>query len=180
MEHFNDADTCEPSRMATQEEIEKAIEEASQRIAGSVLKVLTPSASLSEQQCGLFYAHGYMLYTRGQYLQALKIFGMLVQQDCSEAKYFKSLAACMQMLKQYQGAALAYANAYALDGNDSSILFYLAQCFLAVQRPTEGREAVEEFLKLSAPGENNMLRQRASLMLEALARQRATAEETRP
>ena len=67
-----------------------------------------PYGSMSEEKV-VAYALAYFLYGQENYLDASHFFRLLAVVRPSEAKHWKGLAACLQMLKDYEGALNCYA-----------------------------------------------------------------------
>lgn len=107
--------------------------------------LLAPVYLLSAAQQEELYALGYSYYRQGRYLDAARLFWQLLRQDCAQARYYKAAGACMQMLQHYEQAVLAYGMASLFDLKDSTLLFYLAQCFLALGCATEAAQALQTF-----------------------------------
>jgi len=92
------------------------------------------------------YATAMADYARGCYTPAAKTLLGLILVDASQARFFKGMAACMQLSGHYQQAAMAYASAYTLKPDDPTVLLYLAQCFVGAKGWQEAREAAQTFL----------------------------------
>lgn len=88
---------------------------------------------LDDKTMKAVYAVAYRLYENGKYEDALKSFQFLGFMDHYEPKYFMGLAACQQMLKQYDKAVESYGYAGILTGlNDPSPALHAAECHLAM------------------------------------------------
>lgn len=92
------------------------------------------------------YAASMADYAQGRYLPAAKTLLGLILVDSSQARFFKGMAACMQLSGKYQQAVMGYASAYSLEPTDTTLLFYLAQCFSMVGGWREAGEAAQTFL----------------------------------
>lgn len=92
------------------------------------------------------YAGAMADYARGCYKPAAKALLGLILIDPSQARFFKGMAACLQLSGNYQQAAMAYASAYSLKADDPTVLLYLAQCFAGVKGWKEAGEAAQTFL----------------------------------
>lgn len=96
------------------------------------------------------YAAAMADYAQGRYLPAAKTLLSLILVDSSQARFFKGMAACMQVSGRYQEAVMGYASAYSLQPTDATLLFYLAQCFAKVGGWREAGEAAQTFLDETA------------------------------
>lgn len=85
-------------------------------------------------------------YAQGRYMLAAKTLLGLIFIDPTQARFFKGVAACMQLSGKYQQAAMGYASAYSLQPGDATVLFYLAQCFMGVGGWLQASEAAQAFL----------------------------------
>jgi tetratricopeptide (TPR) repeat protein len=99
------------------------------------------------------YAAAMADYAHGRYLPAAKTLLGLILVDASQARFFKGMAACMQLSGRYQQAVMGYASAYSLEPADATLLFYLAQCFAKVEGWREAGEAAQTFLDETADSE---------------------------
>jgi tetratricopeptide (TPR) repeat protein len=96
------------------------------------------------------YAAAMADYAQGRYLPAARTLLGLILVDSSQARFFKGMAACMQLTGRYQEAVMGYASAYSLQPTDATPLFYLAQCFAKVGGWCEAGEAAQTFLDETA------------------------------
>lgn len=96
------------------------------------------------------YAAAMADYAQGRYLPAAKTLLGLILVDASQARFFKGMAACMQVSGRYREAVMGYASAYSLQPTDATLLFYLAQCFAKVGGWCEAGEAAQTFLDETA------------------------------
>lgn len=99
------------------------------------------------------YAAAMADYSQGRYASAAKTLLGLILLDASQARFFKGVAACMQLTGKFKHAAQGYASAYALDPGDKTLLFHLAQCFVSVGAWQEANEAAQTFLDETAGSE---------------------------
>ncbi len=133
-------------------------------------RLLMPAYTLSAGQQEELYALGYGYYSQGRYLDAAKLFWQLLRQDCAQARYYKAAGACMQMLRHYEQAMLAYGVASLFDPHDPTLLFYLAQCFRAVGCAPEAAQALQTFLADTAGSvPHHAMREQAASLLASIA-----------
>lgn len=132
---------------------------------------------LNEEQSKQLYALAYVTYGQGKYLEAAKMFHFLLREDFVEEKYYKSFAACMFMLENYEAAAKAYAFAWMLDCRDPLPLFYAGRCFIALEKNKEARYFLREFLKDSEKNKTHPeLRERATALLKTIRKDQSVSE----
>lgn len=107
----------------------------------------SPSSKLrSVGEVERLYAAAMADYAQGRYLPAAETLLGLILVDSSQARFFKGMAACMQVSGRYQQAVMGYATAYSLEPTDATLLFHLAQCFAKVGGWREAGEAAQTFL----------------------------------
>ncbi len=71
------------------------------------------------------YLMGEILYSRGEYLEALKYFNRLIRDEVAQAKYFKARGLTYYETKTYQYAAYDLSMSLDLDPNDAQTNLYL-------------------------------------------------------
>lgn len=164
------------------EEIKAMLEKTQQTLFGlSIVEdIFAQPRVLSEEQGKQLYAVAYVNYGQGKYLEAAKMFHFLLREDFVEEKYYKSFAACMFMLENYEAAAKAYAFAWMLDCRDPLPLFYAGRCFIALGKNHEARFFLREFLKdTEKSGTNHKLREQAKALLKTIRKTPETAIASR-
>jgi type III secretion system low calcium response chaperone LcrH/SycD len=112
-------------------------------------KISLPPAGLNKQEQEALYATAYGYYGQARYLEALQIFATLLREDLAEARYFKGIAACYQMLGDHENAAAYFGFTYFLNPRDPSSVCHIAQCLLAIGHVEDAREAFNEFIEKS-------------------------------
>lgn len=127
------------------------------------------------------YAAAMADYAQGRYQAAAKTLLGLIMVDASQARFFKGMAACMQLSGRYQQAVMGYASAYSLEPTDVTVLFYLAQCFASVGGWCEAGEAAQTFLDETTidSGRHGVMRDRA-LGIVKTAEAKMNAKESMP
>lgn len=116
-------------------------------------------------------------YAHGRYMSAAKTLLGLIFIDPSQARFFKGVAACMQLSGKYQQAAMGYASAYSLQPGDVTVLFYLAQCFMGVGGWIQAREAAQTFLDETDGSEAHAdMRSRARAIVKSAAKKMNSKE----
>lgn len=104
-----------------------------------------PYSAVAEEKIEEMHALAYFLYGQQHYLDASYIFRQLTIARPSEAKYWKGLGACLQMLKDYNDALNCYVSAQLLNGEspDPYLYLYAADCYLALKEVKSGFKALE-------------------------------------
>lgn len=96
-----------------------------------------PFGQLPEKKIQEMYALAYVLYQNQRYLEASHFFRSLAMARPSEAKYWKSFGASLQMLKDYDGALNCYlccAELTSADHPDPYLYVHAADCYLALKQ----------------------------------------------
>lgn len=100
---------------------------------GGVIKALK---GIDDRSMDSLYAVAHHFYSNNRYQEAEKIFKLLCLYDHLNVKYFKGLASCQQMKKEYQQAAATYSLCYLLDCDDPEVPFQAAKCHLMLNNFT--------------------------------------------
>lgn len=120
------------------------------------LDFLAPT--LSQNSLEALYAAAHAFYSNGQYEQARHFFRLLTLKDGAKAKHWKGLAACDQLLKNYQSAIDYWGVAALLDENDYTTHLQAACCFFACDELSSAFTALEA-AEIVAKGEPKALKQ---------------------
>lgn len=142
----------------------------------------TPAATLASRprtvgEVERLYAAAMGDYAQGRYMPAAKTLLGLIFIDPSQARFFKGVAACMQLSGKYQQAAMGYATAYSLQPEDATVLFYLAQCFMGLGGWMQASEAAQTFLDETAGSEDHAdMRSRALGIVKSAAKKMHSKE----
>lgn len=113
--------------------------------AHQVAEGKNPFSHAPEEKIKEMYALAYFLYGQQHYLDASHFFRQLAAARPSEAKYWKGLGACLQMLKDYDGALNCYASAQMLNGAQKDPYLYLhaADCYIALKEVKNAFKALD-------------------------------------
>lgn len=131
--------------------------------------LISQSAGLSKRQQEALYIKAYRFYQNENYEDAVKIFLTLLREDKTEARFYKGMASCLQMLQDYEKAVSHYAFGYVLDQSDPMPLFYVGQCLGADNKPDEAIGAFEEFIDEAKTNPSlHSMRQQAIDLIAAL------------
>jgi len=145
-----------------------------QSISESVNQMLRGKSTLYEakgitkQSMDGLYAIAHNLYKNGKYEDALRIFRQLCFYDHSNIHYWLGLGYSQKMLKDYRGAlATLIFTVICFDCDDQreEICLHIAECFSFIDKRIEAMEYATEVMK----GSNQLLKDRASVLLEAVS-----------
>jgi len=92
---------------------------------------LKMAKGISDEELNAVYSLAYSYYSTGRYDEALKLFKFLVMFDHMSQKFWTGLGSTHQMLKQYDDAIAAYAQAAMFDLENPRPMYYAALCHLA-------------------------------------------------
>ena len=95
---------------------------------GEPLKI---EKGIDDAQLNAVYSLAFSYYSTGRYDEALKLFKFLVMFDHLSQKFWTGLGSTYQMLKSYDDALAAYAQAAILDLGNPKPMYYAAICHLA-------------------------------------------------
>tara|TARA_B100001248_G_scaffold241598_1_gene208388 strand:- start:61470 stop:61970 length:501 start_codon:yes stop_codon:yes gene_type:complete len=121
---------------------------------------------ISDESMDAIYSIAYSLYQNSKYEDAHKVFQFLCFYDHYEKRYWLGLAACRQMLKEYEGAVDAYGFAAFLDTDDPKIPLYAADCLLASGDKERAQHALESVVEFAGnKKDHKSLKERAQNIL---------------
>lgn len=139
-------------------------------------QAIPPTRTLSEQEQEALYALAYRHYQLRQHVDALKMFWLLINQDVTNAKYYKATGSCLMMLKHYKEAIITFGMAATLNVDDATSLFYMGQCCLAENRHEQARSVLEIFLEETQnKTQHATMHQRAQYLVSALQTRQSTS-----
>ena len=103
----------------------------------SIIESITTNDTLPKDAIGLndnaieaIYAQAYHNYNAGKYSHAAHLFHMLHLLDATEPKYQLGLAACYQMLGEYENALLVYGFCQIIDPENPVPHYHASDCYL--------------------------------------------------
>ena len=132
--------------MATAEFSEEIKELVARGIAGSLMgEPLKIAKGISNEELESVYSLAYSYYTTGKYDEALKLFKFLVMFDHMNQKYWIGLGSVHQVLKQWDEAIAAYAQAMMFDVSKPKPIYYAALCYFAKGEKTHAAASVQAF-----------------------------------
>lgn len=144
-------------------------------IADSLMGLLRAGGTLgsaleiTDQECEALYALGYGMYEQGRYADAMKVFAQLVAYNHLEPRYLMALGGAARMLGRHEDALQQYVAAAVMTLDDPVPLYHSAECLVALGRVPEAAEALELAVSLCTDGSLDVLKARASALLQALA-----------
>lgn len=112
------------------------------------------------------YALAYDLYQNGHYEKANKLFTLLTLANPKEKKFWMGTAASLQSLGQYDIAITNYAMAASIDMNDPWPHHHAAECYIALNKTAEAKNALNEAERLLG-NSNEQLKQQIKTMRQA-------------
>lgn len=100
---------------------------------------------MTEEKAQEIYTLAYFLYQKKEYQDASYFFRLLVVARPSKSKYWKSLGACLQMLRNYEEGLNCYIYAQTLKKKepDPYLYVYAADCYFALKRIKEGLKSLD-------------------------------------
>ena len=126
--------------------MEKKIDAA--QIAERVKAIIKDNATLKQlkgvtnAELEAVYSLAFGYYQTGKFNEALKLFQFLVLFDHLSQKYWTGLGSTHQMLKQYDEALAAYAQAAIFDLDNPKPMYYAALCHYAKGDKVKAASAV--------------------------------------
>ncbi len=150
---------------------EKFAHAADNFMKSMVVDGVTPKDAIGLDKGALenVYAQAYRLYNTGKYIEAAHLFRMLILMNSLEAKYTMGLAACLQMVKEYQNAAYTYAMYSALEPNDPMPFYYSSDCYIQMKDHLSAMLCLQMTIdKAGNKPEFSQLKERALLSLNSL------------
>ena len=134
------------------------------RAGGTLSDVLSKEASKENEA---MYCVGYSLYEKGSYLDAFKVFSVLVMRNQQELRYVSGLAGACQMLGRYPDALQHYMTAATLNMDDPKPIFHAAECLVAMSHIEQAKESLKLVLEI-VPDPQVPLHGRAQTLLQKL------------
>ena len=89
------------------------------------------------------YSVAYSTYQAGEYAQGSEFFTQLILHNPYETRFWKGLAACLQMQKDYKGALHAWGVLSLLGNHPPEAHFHAAECYLLLGELDEVKKALE-------------------------------------
>lgn len=135
-------------------------------------KVPHDAMGFSSKRMEEIYAHAYRLYNTGIYVEASRLFRLLMILNPQDVRYYLGLAACLHMRKEYSDAAQAYIVCSILDMNNPIYMFHASDCFVQIRDRLSALLVLEQAVqKAGNQPEYQVLKERALLMIENLQKE---------
>jgi type III secretion system low calcium response chaperone LcrH/SycD len=100
------------------------------------------SKPMPQEEQEMLYSSGYGLYEAGNYEEATHLFTRLVLADPFMETYWRGLASCHQMTRNYEKALYAWALSSLLQEQDPWPHFHAAECLLSLNEKEEALKAL--------------------------------------
>lgn len=154
----------ETTKEVSQEEYEKMARAAFSKSA-SIKKI----ANVSDKKVEAIYAQAYLLYNTGRYRDATELFRILITIDSSDVRFYAGFAACLHMLKEYDGAVGAYTLYSVMDPHNPIPHFHLSDCHLQREDFYSARAALTMAIQLAGDNvEYKTIKERCEITLQGL------------
>ncbi len=118
--------------------------------------------ALDSRDLDALYTHGYICYENNKLNEAIDTFRYLVLQNALEGKYWFSLAASLQLKKNYFLSLRAWAMTSLLQPHTPFPHFHAAECYFSLNDPIEAMKALKAAERLL--GEENSLKEKIDLL----------------
>lgn len=124
---------------------------------------------LSDSMVEGLYSQAYRLYNTGKYKDAMQMFRLLIMIDSTEAKFAMGLAACLHMIKEYQGAISAYSLCGIIDPESPIPHYHASDCYIQMKDYISAIISLEMAVKRAGDKpEYQALKDRALMTIESL------------
>lgn len=127
-------------------------------------------SQVSQNKIEEMYALAYVLYQHQRYQDARHFFCLLTETSPNEAKFWKGFGACLQMLKDYEGALNCYCcSAQFSKQIDPYLYVQTADCYFATKQVEAGLKALEIAGNIAKKADNKQVLQHVSFMKQIWA-----------
>ena len=138
--------------------------------------VLQDFTTITQEETEALYATAYNLINQAQYAKAEKCFEMLCQLDHYQGRFWMGLGACRQMLKNYETAVAAYANAGIHDMENPMPGLRAAECYLVLNKLEEAKSGASAAVHWAGDKpEHRAVKNRAEMILETIKNRQGEA-----
>lgn len=152
-------------------EQEDKIKDAVKKVANDAV-VPKDMLKLSDQYVEGIYGQAYRLYNTGKYVEAGKLFQLLIMINSLEPKYLLGLAACFHMLKDYKNAVETYTICSLLDPESPIPHYHCSDCYVNIGDPLSAIICLDLAIKRAGnKAEYQILVDRSKLTLESLQKE---------
>lgn len=156
-------------------EKEEEVGDAAGQIADNIFqKGMLPKDALavSNARAETMYAQAHRLYNGGKYVEASRIFRMLIFLNVTEPKYMLGLAGCFHMLGEYQNGVDGYVRVAMIDPNTPIPYYHMADCHVNLKDNDSAIVSLELAITLcKEKKEYSIIKKRAQMMIEKLEKE---------
>lgn len=134
-------------------------------------KGMTPKdvMGLTDAMVEGIYGQAYRLYNTGKFLDASRLFRLLIMLNATEPKYVMGLAACFHMLKEYKNAVDTYTILGVVDPDSPVSFYHASDCFIQMGDPISAITVLEMAVKRAGDKpEYVTLKDRARMTIDSL------------
>lgn len=89
------------------------------------------------------YHVAYNLYKQSRYMDAMRVFSILMSANQMDRRYYKGMAGCLQMKKHYREALQYYAFVSIFDLTDPEPAIHSAECLMALGDHKQARSGLQ-------------------------------------
>lgn len=123
--------------------------------------------TVSKERIQKIHSMAYIYYQNQRYREADALFRMLVNLEPQNSKYWKGLAACLQMKKNYLAALNCYKRVHELnDQSDVYLDIHIADCYFAVKQITNGLKTLDSIKQKAVKNRDKKILQYVAFMRE--------------
>lgn len=97
---------------------------------------------VTPRQLEAFYALGFNCFQSGRYEDAEKLFTYVLTHNHLDARTHKALGMALQAQRKHEQALKPYGAASLMDMTDPEPVVHMAECFLALGRVSDARQAL--------------------------------------
>lgn len=124
---------------------------------------------ITDDEIEAIYSAGFNFYQHGKFDKAKEIFSSLCRLNYTDPRYFMGLAACHQMLKDYEKAIDTYSVAGLLEMTDPRPPFHAASCMLSLKKIEDAKVAFGSVIAICGEKEEHKeVKKQAENLLEGL------------
>jgi secretion system chaperone SscA len=132
-------------------------------------RFLKENNAAHEENIENLYATAYTFYQQKQFAQADSYFRMLVFLQPHKEKFWKGLAACLQMQQEHQEALECYKTLQQLTQSSVEVTMYMnmADCYFALKQIDKGLKILDIATQLAQQSQDSQALMHSMIMREA-------------
>lgn len=136
--------------------------------------VIQDALGISDGTKENLYNQAYQMYQAGRYVDALRVFRVLVLLCAEDPRFAFGIASCFHMLKEYKNAIEAYMKCLLLDATNPLPFYHSADCYVHMDNKFGAIISLEMALKRAEKRpEFQPMVKRAHLFMESLRQEMA-------